>query len=356
MAYGFKTYAGFYKAFLREIGYTPSQFLKKYKVKKPYRIHILKAEHIMMPHKKLKEILKYYGLENETLADIIYEETGHINESACYVGTDFVIKYTANLGNVEKHLAISKAMEKEGLSVAALVLTLDGKYYVTDGELYFYVTKRVKGSQLKASTMYLDDYVKKGRYIGEVIGQLDKALLQVDVLADEANIYENVVNWAFPKWKGDLKISNSFFSEYKERFGTLYGLLPKQVIHRDPNPGNIILNGDAWGFVDFELSERNVRIFDPCYAATAILSESFVEEDEEKLSKWVEVYKNIILGYDAVVKLTEVEKQAVPYVLISNQMIASVWFADKEKYEELYHINKKMTEWMINNFSKLVVC
>ena len=31
--------------------------------------------------------------------------------------------------------------------------------------------------------------------------------------------------------------------------------LPRQVIHRDPNPSNIILAKDKWGFIDFELSE-----------------------------------------------------------------------------------------------------
>ena len=32
--YGFETHAGFYKAFVREFGQTPTQFLKAYKVKK----------------------------------------------------------------------------------------------------------------------------------------------------------------------------------------------------------------------------------------------------------------------------------------------------------------------------------
>ena len=59
----------------------------------------------------------------------------------------------------------------------------------------------------------------------------------------------------------------------------------------------LILSEKEWGFIDFELSERNVRIFDPCYAATAILSESFAEGDAQKLIKWVDIYKNIIYGF-----------------------------------------------------------
>ena len=56
------------------------------------------------------------------------------------------------------------------------------------------------------------------------------------------------------------------------RFRELYAELPKQIIHRDPNPSNIITNADKWGFIDFDLSECSVRIYDPCYAASAILS------------------------------------------------------------------------------------
>ena len=102
------------------------------------------------------------------------------------------------------------------------------------------------------------------------------------------------------------------------------------------------------------MSERNIRIFDPCYAATAILSESFEAGNVEKLDKWVNIYKNIIYGYDEVVKLSDAEWKSIPYVVITNQLISTAWFSEQEKYSELYEINKKMTEWMIENFDKLL--
>lgn len=144
-------------------------------------------------------------------------------------------------------------------------------------------------------------------------------------------------------------------ADYTECFGKVYTELPKQIIHRDPNPGNIIMAKDKWGFIDFELSERNVRIFDPCYAATAILSESFEEDDEEKLSKWIQIYRNILCGYDDIVHLTEAEKKAAPYVILSNQLLALAWFADKEKFREVYETNKRMTEWLISKLDNLKI-
>lgn len=351
--YGFETYAGFYKAFQREFGYTPSQYLDKFKVKKPYRINLFKEEHIMLTHKKIGEVLKYWGKENEKITDVVYTESGEISDTSSYVGNDYVMKYSANLGKVENNISIAKALENIGLSAAIPIKTLDGKDYVADGELFFYLTQRINGSPLKANTMYIDDYISKACFVGEIIGQLSLALCRIDILADDKNLYENVMNWAIPKLKGTLNVDKEFFNDYAQTFGGLYEGLPKQIIHRDPNPSNIILSDGKWGFIDFELSERNIRIFDPCYAAAAILSESFSERNDEKLSKWIEVYKNIIYGYDDVVKLSTEEKRAVPYVIMSNQLIATAYFSEQEKYKELFEINKKMTEWLTNNFQKL---
>ena len=307
LLYGFETHAGFYKAFVREFGCTPAQFQKQYKVKKPYRINIFKEEHIMVTHKKIAGILKLWGLENV------------------------------------------------GLSAATPVKTLAGEEYVAEGDLYFCLTKRLAGSQIKTADMYEGDFAGKARFVGEVVGQLSNALADIDVLVSEANIYESVINWAIPQLKGKIKVSEQVSRDYKEIFGKLYSVLPKQVIHRDPNPGNIIVAKDKWGFIDFELSERNVRIFDPCYAATAILSESYEAGDESKLSKWIQIYKNIMYGYDDVVKLTEEEKKAIPYVVLSNQLIALAWFEGKEKFQELYETNKKMTEWIASMWSELSI-
>ena len=355
LRYGFETHAGFYKAFVREIGCTPAQYLKQYKAKKPYRINIFKEEHIMVSHKKVTAILKAWGLENETVTDIYYDGTGSKNESAVYVGEDYVLKFSANLGKLKSHISISKALENVGLYAATPVVTLAGEEYIADGELYFCLTKRLEGQQLKLGAMYEEGFGEKARFIGEVIGQLSKALANVEALVEEADIYGSVVNWAIPQLTGKLNVPEQVFRNYEETFGALIEALPKQVIHRDPNPGNIILAKDKWGFIDFELSEKNVRIFDPCYAATAILSESFEAGNEAKLAKWIQIYKNIITGYDDVVKLSEEEKKAIPYVVLSNQLLALAWFAGQEKFQELYETNKKMTEWMIDVFEELKV-
>ena len=351
--YGFETYSGFYRAFIREIGYTPAQFLQNYKAKKPYKINIFQEEHIMVSNKLISEVLANWGFEDEKISDIVFPETGTISDTSKYVGSDKVIKYTANLGTIKKGIEISKALENVGLNSPSVIPAIDGREYVSNGELFFTLTKKVEGERVMARGLYLEDYKEKARFIGEIVGQLDLALKKIDAVTDEANLGKNVSEWAVPELKGKIDLSHGFMDDFAKRFKELYKNLPRQIIHRDPNPGNIILAKDKWGFIDFELSEKNARIFDPCYAATAILSESFEEGNEEKLFTWIKIMKEIMYGYDSIVKLTDAEKEAIPYMILANQFVATAFFAGKDKYDELYKTNKKMTEWIGRNMEKL---
>ena len=345
LRFGFDTYAGFYKAFCREFGVTPSEFLKSCRAKRPYRINLQKEEHMTVTYKKAALILKHWNLDSEIITDIYYEGTGNKNDSACYVGEEFVLKYTANLGKLKNHMDVSKAIESIGLLAAVLVETADGQEYVQDGELYFYLTKRLPGKQMVSHSFGEGD----GRFVGEIIGQLHLALSKVDACISDADLLSTVRDWALPKAKEAISLPDGFCKEYLNTFAALYPKLPRQIIHRDPNPGNIICADDQWGFIDFDLSERNVRIYDPCYAATAVLSECFGKDDE----KWLEMYRNIICGYDSVAHLTDNERKAVPYVILANQLVCVAWFAGQDKYAELFKTNKRMTEWLLSKFEEL---
>ena len=345
LAYGFDTYAGFYKAFCREFGATPSDFLASSRAKRPYRIDITKEEHMTITHKKATQILKCWNLESETITDIYFEGTGNKNDNACYVGDEYVLKYTANFGKLKKHIEVSKALESIGLLSAVPAPTADGAEYIRDGEVYFYLTRRLPGKQMASHRFGEGD----GRFVGEIIGQLHLALAKIEDCVSEADLLATVRDWALPKARKALHLSDAFCKDYLDTVTKLYPNLSRQIIHRDPNPGNIICAGEQWGFIDFELAERNARIYDPCYAATAVLSETFGQNNDQ----WLEIYRDIICGYDSVAHLTESECKAIPYIILANQFVCVAWFAEQDKYAEILEINKQMTKWLIEKFDEL---
>ena len=345
LAYGFDTYAGFYKAFCREFGSTPSEFLESSRAKRPYWIDITKEENMTITHKKAVQILKNWNLENENITDIYDEGTGNKNDSACYVGEAYVLKYTANLGKLKKHTEVSKALESIGLLSAVPVPAKDGQEYIQDGEVYFYLTRRLPGTQMTSHSFGQGD----GRFVGEILGQLHLALSKIQDWVSEADLLATVKDWALPKAKAALNLTDAFCRDYLDTFADLYPRLPRQIIHRDPNPGNIICADDQWGFIDFELAERNARVYDPCYAATAVLSETFGKGN----GRWLEIYRDIICGYDSVAHLTDAERQAIPYIILANQFVCVAWFAEQDKYAEIFETNKRMTVWLIENMEEL---
>ena len=143
-------------------------------------------------------------------------------------------------------------------------------------------------------------------------------------------------------------------AEYTHQFGELYEKLPKQMIHRNMNLSYVYLDGEKMvGVTDFELSEYSLRLFDVCYAATGILSENFVDTDEV-MAKWLLLYQNIVRGYDTVIGLMEEEKQALPYVVLSIQLICVAYFSEKEQFAELAKVNEQMLIRLIKCRDKLL--
>lgn len=153
--------------------------------------------------------------------------------------------------------------------------------------------------------------------------------------------------WGIPKARAVCNLDEAFYRELTSKLERLWPQLPKQMIHRDLNPGNVIVqDGTIVGFLDFDLTERNARIYDPCYAATAILSEAFTDALLDR-SQWPSLLCAIVAGYDAVAHLTAAEREAIPYIIDCIQITCIAWFSGLERYKGLAELNVKMLKWMI---------
>ena len=352
LEYGFDTYAGFYKAFVREMGCTPAEYIQKNRVRKPCRFDLEKEEHMIITRKMCAEILRNWNLENAEITDIYYDN-GDRSDSAFGVAQDHILKVSSDSEALVGHIALLAEMGSTGVNAGAIVKTADGRDFVRDGNLCFYLMKRVRGSRAAAADFYGKDGIAKARFVGEIIGQLHLSLSKIRTEVREADLYGTVADWALPAARQHIGGSDGFWEDFLRSFGELHESLQRHIIHRDPNPSNIIASEGEWGVIDFELAERNVRIFDPCYAATAILSESFDETDESVGLRWLGIYRSIILGYDSVAALTSEEWTALPYIVLANQLVCVAFFSGQEKFRKQFEANKGMTDWLIGVFEQL---
>lgn len=358
LEFGFYTHSGFYKAFLREFDLSPTEYLRRFPVKRPHGINLRQEAH-MITHSKLKEILKHWDLNAAlTVTDVF---GGGANELKCdtewHVNESYSLQTGINFTGLKTQLAVAKALSDAGFSIALPVKTTNGNDYVTEGERYFCLFNRLEGESLTYKDIFRGDFKSNSLYLGEVIGYLHKALSDYssDAIYNEVNLFDTVMRWAMPKTKeylskNNLSLPPSFYDDYITAFGSLYPRLPLQVIHRNLHLGNIVFKeGKLTGFTNFEISERNVRLFDPCYCSTAILSDSFAENDSDLLTKWPEIVACIIAGYDSISALTEEEKKSIPYVIYSIQMIFIAYCSGREKESALAEVNSKMLLWIYEN-------
>ena len=109
-----------------------------------------------------------------------------------------------------------------------------------------------------------------------------------------------VYEWALPNLEKNehvdqdvVRTMNQIHSDFKKTITSLR----KQIIHRDMHLSNVIFKDNEFqGFIDFELLERNVRVFDLCYCCTSILSE--LHSDAELRGKWQHIISKIFEGYN----------------------------------------------------------
>lgn len=344
-AYGFSSYAGFYKAFVREFGCGPSAFTKHRKAEKPYRINLMQEEYKMITKDEIRLAAAHWGLQAEEIRPIYNENTGRKNERACFLGTRYVLKFSANLGTIQTELCVAEQLGRAGLPVAEAVKSTDTSLYVPQGELYFYVTKRLSGQPLHCSTLLQTPSLAET--IGENIAQLHRALQAFDETQYAPSGLAEEVENALPEVL--MRISPAKMpADFAARFAALYETLPKQVIHRDLSPGNMLFEGEQFrGFLDFEMTQTGARLFDICYCATAILSESFSAPNIHKI--WPEILKYLLCGYGRIAPLSEEEIQAVPMMLLAIQTICVHHFSRLDKYESLAKINTEMLLYLLQD-------
>ena len=161
-------------------------------------------------------------------------------------------------------------------------------------------------------------------------------------------MYKVVYGWALPILEKNeyvhqdvIRKMNQIHTAFKE----IIHPLREQIIHRDMHLSNVIFKDNEFqGFIDFELLESNVRVFDLSYCCTSILSELY--SDEVLRGKWQHIISTIFEGYNKQNILTREELQSIWYVMLSIQVIFITYFV---QLKDLLKLNEEMFFWIFAN-------
>ncbi|MBQ8200222.1 MAG: helix-turn-helix domain-containing protein [Clostridia bacterium] len=346
LRWGFDTHSGFYRAFQKEYGCSPTAYLREHRVRRPSVPLLKEEEHRMLTRERFREALSHWNLDLP-LTPVHYPDSGHTSETAMYAGDTLVLKAYRDEHTCRLAIALAQALDARGLPAGLPVPTPGGAYAVPLCGMQLTLCRRIPGKALRSGEL-LANPEQSGRRIGRAIAELHLALDDLHELpyADDQDYAAHLLDWALPGAKDALPAS--FPQDYAAQVQSLRNL-PRAIIHRDPNPGNLIDTASGIGFIDFELSVRSVRIFDPCYTITAVLSETFGRTDVPWATAWPAFCRAVLAGYDSAAPLTNAEWQAVPTILIGNELLCLAAFAGSSKYRDVFEVNQRMLAWMLDN-------
>lgn len=237
-------------------------------------------------------------------------------------GNRYVLKEQNDPGKVAWEAALLGRLRRH-LPTAPPMVTRDGRHCAPHGDTFYVLYPFLQGHRLDHQRNVL---VEGAEFVGEAIGRLHGALRDIELagyptmnLVNDVGVRSRHII-AQNKKHLDCGFALAAITHFEKHVTAASPLLPQQIIHRDMHPGNMLIKDDQLsGIVDFELSVRGARLFDPCYLATSILVEVF--DEEERRLQWPGFLVNLLRSYGRRIRLTKNEITSVIWILYAIQLI-----------------------------------
>ena len=352
LEYGFDTYAGFYKAFVKMYGCSPKKYLSIYKKTEVFIMHSVKDIWAILGNWDIPQGLK---VEDVSTRDW---QTGKIQWQIWNIGDEYYLK-TNERSKMIRNITIANALFKQGLSSEFLPIPTKQDDDYLDGEHIFLLTKKVGEPLITGPIpseelwqMKFNENRRKYAYkLGQAIAKFHRALktVQDDVMPYEGNLYKQGYNAIQNVKQGNLGISEGFFTDYIETFGELYDKLPKQLIHGNLCGDAVVYeNGEVAGIKGYEIYNLSFpRIYDITWGAGEIRLQTLFDE-------YLTTLTEMLKGYDSINPLTSEEKQSVYYVLCATYLKGYEYHPKSGATADLHERGNRAMIYLANNKKKFM--
>lgn len=235
---------------------------------------------------------------------------------------------------------IARKCRQDNVPTAQPIAADNGDFYIKHAGKYYVLTHALNGNVLAEANS------EGGRLLGQAIARFQNAVagLPRDVFPK----YERHYSTQLDKLE-KLRQTGKNIDALIELFETddECGSLASGIIHRDPNPGNMLFfEGRLTGFLDFDLVKVGPRIFDPCYCATGFLVDGW--QEEPKREKWLGMLTSIVGGYFETVQPPFQEQCHIWTMLLEIQLIFIIWFAETNQSSKA-DVNEEVFMWLVDN-------
>lgn len=275
-----------------------------------------------------------------------------IYHSAWNINNRYVLKEYDDENILKRNIAIINILGKEQIPVPRVVKPHTGLDFISYNKKHYVLTTKLEGKNI----VNIDECGDKWFFeFGETLAKLHLAFLKCE---EEINCWHNSLLGEMNSWVKEnlLKYQPEFLEieDYENtinELGKVYDILPKQLIHRDVHLGNFLFSdGKFSGYIDFDLSQINIRIFDICYFLLGFLLED--DENHIKEDKWYGIARQVVKGYDEKMNLSTIEKNAITCVMKNIELLFVAYFlgiGDEKSAED----SAKLFYFVKNNEEKI---
>ena len=283
----------------------------------------------------IEQLLRHWALGDITVTPI----TSH-PQTTWDVGGKYIIKCYRNADDLSRGMRFSELLTPHKIPVAVFIHTKDGQLTTPDG-LHCLMTK-LQGK-------HMDFYKEPALAIemGRELARLHIALVDIE---SKTSCYDSNL---LDDWQNHIKpslndVSDDIVQRVDEELCKIFPKLPRQLIHRDVHVNNVLFdNGRLTGWLDFDIGQRNVRIFDMAYLLSGLLIGN--TEKFESIEQWHTIYKNLLHGYCEVNPLSDNEINALPVLMIVIEFLF-VWFWDGQSNAEQRIVARELAEWLYDKY------
>jgi Ser/Thr protein kinase RdoA (MazF antagonist) len=260
----------------------------------------------------------------------------------------FYLKASESTESVERGLDLLEYLGSAGLPVPRYIATAAGQRYAVGEGKAFWLSRKLPGQHFAQfrGPAGVEQVERLAMRLGEVHRVLVSAPnpQRFPVFRDSAeHLLATLLTRATPFDVDRLQRLQGKVASV--------AALPKQLIHRDFHRGNVLFTGEAVsGFLDFDLVHQGPRLFDVCYCASGVLSESFREARYPEY--WVSILAAIFRAYGRSAGLSTQERSLAWSMLITIELIFMKSCLERQVLDAAF-MNEGMLFWFEDHRSEI---
>lgn len=291
------------------------------------------AEHYSLSPSRIRRILQTQRKDTQTMDEQIRTllpywgpESGSIlrrDESVWEIGGRFMLKAYDDLPTLERNARVLTVLHENGIPTAQVIPAASGDSHVAHESRFYLLTTRLEGRPYTGKITE-----SAARSMGKTLAALHQAFqkCQNQLPLWDNSLLQELSGWILEQLEADgwEILPESVFREVCGHLAALYPRLTVQMIHRDVHFGNFLFSGDEFsGYIDFDLSQKNVRIFDLCYFLAGLLAH---ETGADVALPWPRIVHATVDAYDRENPLSTEEKAAIPLVMQAIELLFTAYY------------------------------